>query len=709
MGSAEGSSSGGRAETATRRLAQSSSLYLREAASQPIGWYPWGEEAFREARRSRRPILLDIGAAWCHWCHVMDEGTYSDLEISRLVNEFFVPVKVDRDQNPELDRRYQRDVGVLTGSGGWPLTVFLTPDGETLMGGTYFPPRDQHGHPGLLKILREVSRIWREDPASLRENIAGIQGALQRMEAHAGSQAPRETREAAEAIVASLGQAFDAAHGGFGTAPKFPHPTAVSLLLLQAHRGPDEGAAQNALLTLQKMADGGMYDQLGGGFHRYSVDEAWHIPHFEKMTLDNAHLLRAYGEGLAYSRDPRIEEAVRGILSYVTTQLTSPQGAGFSASVDADNAPGDDGSYYTWSRSQLKSLLSPDELKVVQWRFGLDTDATMPTDPEQNVLYRFLSPAEIADSLKLEESRVVDLLRSAEARMRKAREGRPRPGVDPAVYVSINGYLIGSLALAGRLLHLDDAIAGARRAADHILKRAYVKGKGVAHRAGPGEVGGWGMLEDQASLALGLLDLAEVTQEGEYLALAQEILETTWKEFRDPATGLLQDLSLGLYEGPKVGAVGTPAFPLEDNPHLSANAVVVLALTKLSDLTEEGSHEVRARELAGAILRRVPGAGLFACGAALGALTLEVPALRVLVEGTGPGAEELYRAAVTTYHPRKIVLRDPLGPPFGLPAELVRSPPGGQGSPRARVCRGTSCLPPITDPSDLRAALSRVP
>ena len=277
------------------RLADRSSAYLRSAAEQPIEWYPWGPEPFELARRTGRPILLDIGASWCHWCHVMDEGTYSDPEVGRLLLQHFVAVKVDRDEHPEIDRRYQRQVGALTGEGGWPLTGFLTPEGEVFLGGTYFPPTDGHGRPGFRRVLQEVSRLWHEEPEKIRENAQAIQGALRRM---------RETRSPADrpldvfvaSVLGEIQSSFDPVNAGFGMAPKFPHPTAVSFLLWDAFERGSGSSAERAHETLTRMADGGLFDQVGGGFHRYSVDEGWHIPHFEKMGVDNTALLSAYVE-----------------------------------------------------------------------------------------------------------------------------------------------------------------------------------------------------------------------------------------------------------------------------------------------------------------------------------------------------------------------------------------------------------------------------
>ncbi len=342
-----------------RRLAGSTSVYLRAAAEQGIDWYPWGSEPFEVARRTGRPILLDIGASWCHWCHVMDETTYTDAEVGRLLRQHFVAVKVDRDEHPEVDRRYQRQVGALTGEGGWPLTGFLNPAGELFLGGTYFPPDDGHGRPGLRRVLKEVARLWREEPETIRQNSEAIQASLRRMRDRRTPTTPDLSRFV-DAVRNDIESGFDPVNAGFGTAPKFPHPTTVSFLLWDAFANGREENAERARETLLRMADGGMYDQVGGGFHRYSVDEAWHIPHFEKMGVDNAELLGAYVQGVQQFDEPRFEEVVRGTLGWVREVLANPEG-GWGASQDADNAPGDDGNYFTWTKAELKAALDPDE------------------------------------------------------------------------------------------------------------------------------------------------------------------------------------------------------------------------------------------------------------------------------------------------------------------------------------------------------------
>jgi len=681
------------------RLAGQPSAYLRSAAEQPIEWYPWGPEPFELARRTNRPILLDIGASWCHWCHVMDEGTYSDEEVGRLLAQHYIAVKVDRDEYPEIDRRYQRQVGALTGEGGWPLTGFLTPDGQVFLGGTYFPPTDGHGRPGFRRVLKEVARLWKEEPARIQENTKAIQDALQRMRQTRGP-TQRSISEFIAGVRGEILSSYDPVNGGFGMAPKFPHPTAVSFLLWDAYAHASAASADRAHDTLQRMADGGMYDQVAGGFHRYSVDEGWHIPHFEKMGVDNADLLAAYVEGAQRFGEARFDEVVRGIVGWVRGVLMDPAG-GFGASQDADNAPGDDGNYFTWTRGELKEVLAGDELKFVTRFFGVGTDGRMPHDPDRNVLFRLLSLSEASEGLSLPGGPEAALPRALES-LRTTRSLRPTPTVDRAVYADINGRFIAAFARAGRYLGDETVIADARHAADRLLREAYRADTGVAHRLDPSGARGFGLLEDQVAFATGLLELAGTLSEPTYLMPAVHLLELVDREFRGE-DGLLRDIAPGLYDGPPVGGVTEPSYPLEDSPHLSANATAALAFLRLYALGHEDRWRQKALALLAPIASRLSGSGLFGAGSALAAGLAETSPVTVVIEGTGPEATALLRSARTTWHPNAWVFSGRPPPPFSLPDEV---PSAQSATPRALVCFGTSCAPPVRDPAELRRLLA---
>ncbi|HYA54876.1 MAG TPA: thioredoxin domain-containing protein [Thermoplasmata archaeon] len=682
------------------RLADRSSSYLRAAAEQPIEWYPWGPEPFELARRTRRPILLDVGASWCHWCHVMDEGTYSDPEVGRLLAQHFVAVKVDRDEHPEIDRRYQRQVGALTGEGGWPLTGFLTPEGEVFLGGTYFPPTDGHGRPGFRRVLSEVARLWREEPERIQQNSRAVQGALGRMRA-ARSSSETSLATFTSGVLGELHTSFDPVNGGFGMAPKFPHPTAVSLLLWDEFERGTVASGERAQETLRRMADGGMYDQVGGGFHRYSVDEGWHIPHFEKMGIDNAALLSVYTDGARRFADPRLEEVVRSTVGWTREVLADPRG-GFGASQDADNAPGDDGGYFTWSRTELKDALTAEEFRLLSRFFGVGTEGRMPHDPDRNVLFRLVPLAEAAEGV-CPPAMASRALAAALEKLRAVRAARPTPAVDRAVYADINGRFIAAFARAGAFLGDRTLVADARKAADRILSEAVRPGQGVAHLIEPSGAQGFGLLEDQVAMAAGLLELAGVLAEPKYLAPAVDLLELVDREFRGE-DGLFRDLAPGLYDGPAVGGVAEPSYPLEDSPHLSANASAAISFVRLAALTHEERWNEKARRLLGAVAQRIGGAGLFASGSALAAGLLTSSPASVIVEGRGPEAEALLRAARRAWHPNVWVFAGHPPPPFSIPE--TTGLPAGSNSPRALVCFGTTCAPPVTDPAKVAPLLS---
>ena len=685
------------------RLAGAASAYLRSAAEQPIDWHPWGPEPFEMARRTGRPILLDIGASWCHWCHVMDEGTYADPEVARLLLQHFIAVKVDRDEHPEVDRRYQRQVGALTGEGGWPLTGFLTPDGEVFLGGTYFPPTDGHGKPGFRRVLKEVARLWKDEPEAIRQNASVIRDALARMRAARAPQS-RPLDEFVASIRGDVLGAYDPVNGGFGTQPKFPHPTAVSFLLWDdfARAAPDSAA--KARETLERMAGGGMYDQIGGGFHRYAVDEGWHIPHFEKMGVDNAALLGVYVEGAQRFADPGFDEVVRGTLRWVREVLQQP-GGGFGASQDADNAPGDDGDYFTWTRAELRQVLDGDELKLASRFFGIGTDGRMAHDPERNVLFRLLPLADAAHDLTLPAGPEATL-RSVIERLHSARSRRPTPTVDPALYADINGRFIGAIARAGSLLGDPTVLAEARRAADRFLHDDYRPGEGMGHRLDTSGPHGFGLLEDQVAFAGGLLELAAALGEPRYLAPAIDLLQLVDREFRGE-DGLFRDLAARLYDGPTIGDLAQPSYPLEDSPHLSANAAAALAFVRAGALLHDEAWTAKALALLPPIARRIPQAGLFGAGSALAAGLAETPAASIVVEGSGPTHDALVRAARRAWHPDLVVFEGRPTAPFSTTADLAAL--GPSSSARALVCVGTSCAPPITEPTEIAAALRARP
>jgi uncharacterized protein YyaL (SSP411 family) len=564
------------------------------------------------------------------------------------------------------------------------------------------------GRPGFRRVLAEVARWWREEPERVQENIAQLRSAIDRMRSSAaGPGHPAEGTAFIARVREHLDHIYDPVHGGFGTAPKFPHPTAVSFLLWLGFASDEERPTDRARETLLRMADGGMYDHVGGGFHRYSVDEGWHVPHFEKMGTDNAALLSAYVEGARRFGEPRFLDTVRGTLGWIHDTLEDPAG-GFGASQDADNAPGDDGRYYTWSPTELRAALSGEELRVATRLFGVGTEGRMPHDADQNVLFRSLPEPDLALALGLPEAQLHRTVEAAVARLRVARGRRPAPSVDRARYANINGPMIAALSQASGLLGDRRVLDSARRAADAFLSGGFDPGRGVAHRLDRDGAAGFGLLEDNAGFAWGLVELAGASAEARYLEAAEAILDVIGKAFRAD-NGLLRDIAPTLYDGPSLGPVREPSYPLEDTPHLSANAMAGLALLRVSSLTNRPRRSDEARALLDAMRPHMDGAGLFASGGALVSGLLETPAARIVIEGSGRPAEALFEAAQRAWHPSLWVFRGTPPEPFSLPEELQAAAAGGGPGARALICLGTRCLAPITEPSEIPAALRSAP
>ena len=377
------------------RLKDSASPYLRSAAHQPIDWHEWGEAAFGAAKSQDKPILLDIGAVWCHWCHVIDRESYENPEIAKIINEHFVAVKVDRDERPDVDSRYQSAISAISGQGGWPLTGFLMPDGKPFFGGTYFPPEDQGGRPGFRRILLAVADAYRSKHEELLKTSQALAEAVAKAEAFGGARGEFDLG-VVDSQISSLTQLFDIRNGGFGKAPKFPHASAIDLLLERYRQTGEKHLLAMAETTLEKMAHGGVYDQLAGGFHRYSVDERWLVPHFEKMSYDNSELLRNYLHGWQMAGAPLLRETAESIIGWVNQELSDQESGGFYASQDADYSLDDDGDYFTWTLDELRAALPADESRVMELYFDVEAHGEMHHNPAKNVLWVARSASEIA-------------------------------------------------------------------------------------------------------------------------------------------------------------------------------------------------------------------------------------------------------------------------------------------------------------------------
>ncbi len=470
----------GMSTPAPNSLAHASSAYLRSAMNQPTAWYEWGTEAFALAQAQDKPILLDVGAVWCHWCHVMDRESYESAETAAILNQHFICIKVDRDERPDVDARYQAAVASITGQGGWPLTVFLTPDGKMFFGGTYFPPVDSYGRASFGRVLLAIAEAFRERRTELEIESEELMHQLARSESM-----PGQRGEFSAAIVAKMVQSalanFDRENGGFGDAPKFSYPPMMDLLLDWYARTGEKLAGRVIVTTFEKMARGGVYDQLAGGFHRYSVDERWCVPHFEKMAYDNSELLKNYAHAWQATDNPFFAGVARDILRWLREWLSDRERGGFYGSQDADIDLHDDGGYFTWTLEEARAVLSAEELAVAAAHYDIGEQGEMPHEPEKNVLWVRETVEEIAAKQGRSVETTAQLLEAAKKKLYAARLQRPTPFVDRTLYTGWNALCISAVLQASRVLGEDAELQFALRSLDRLLAEAYLPEAGLRH------------------------------------------------------------------------------------------------------------------------------------------------------------------------------------------------------------------------------------
>ncbi len=680
----------------TNRLATESSPYLRQHAGNPVDWYPWGEEALRVARETDRPILLSVGYSACHWCHVMAHEFFEDARIAALMNELFVNVKVDREERPDLDAVYMQAVQAITGQGGWPMTVFLTPGGAPFFGGTYFPPEPRGGMPGFPAVLRAAHDAFRNSRADVERAAAEITRALRAVPRPEGEDlGPGVVSEA----VSQLVKQSDPRHGGFGGAPKFPHPAAVELLLRHGFPGA-EAAAVAALTTLDRMLRGGIFDQLGGGFHRYSVDAGWAVPHFEKMLYDNAQLAVVYLHAHQLAGDPAHRRAVESTLDYLVREMLLP-GGGFASSQDADTE-GVEGRYFVWTAEQVREAVEAGErvekgeAAALACRvFGVSPGGNF--EDGRSVLSLAVSPEELAAELgqsRVEAAARVDGLRR---RLLAFRERRAAPGRDDKVVTSWNGLALRAFAEAGAALDRSDYVQIGRNCADFLLAELVVEGR-LRRSWKDGAVGVGAFLEDVASAGDGLLAVYEATGEPGYFDAALGFAEEVLARFRDPGGGYFD--------------TAADAEPLllrpsgvEDNPLPAGRSAAAQLFVRLAGLTGEQRWRDRALEIVGPLAAAIGRAPLAFGSLACVLDQVLAPSREVAV--AGPRGAAATRTLLREVWRR----RDPYralawGPAASVPLLAGRS--SIAGLPTAYVCEGFVCRTPVTRPDELAAQLAAV-
>jgi uncharacterized protein YyaL (SSP411 family) len=568
----------------TNRLIHETSPYLLQHAHNPVDWYPWGDEAFQKAKSENRPILLSIGYSACHWCHVMERESFEDEKIAALMNDLFVNIKVDREERPDLDEIYMNAVQMLTGRGGWPMTVFLTPEGKPFYGGTYFPPEDRYGVPGFPKILLGVANAYREKPQDVERSVEQILAALQRMSATAAGDQPVSPDIIAQSAE-KLAQAYDHDHGGLGKAPKFPNVGVYELFLRHYHHSKNDRFLEMVTHTLTQMAQGGIYDHLGGGFHRYSVDEKWLVPHFEKMLYDNAQLVRIYAQVYCVTQEPRFKQVVEETTNYLLREMLSPEG-GFYSTQDADSE-GEEGKFFVWTPDEINQILGEEQSEIFCRIYDVSEQGNFE---EKNILHPILTLEQASKFFRRDLGEIQSLVADAKEKLFRQREKRPKPFRDEKILTSWNGLMLSGLGEAIKVAPHPDYWAAAQRTVNFIFSKMFRDGR-LLHTYKSGVAKILGYLDDHAFLAAGLLDLFEATLERAYLDRAVELAQTMVAEFWDEAEGGF------FYTGRSHERLIAQSKPIFDGSIPSGNAVATQVLLRLFHYTGKEDYWKRAEKI----------------------------------------------------------------------------------------------------------------
>ena len=676
------------------RLINETSPYLLQHAHNPVDWYPWGPEALERARSEDMPILLSIGYSACHWCHVMERESFENEDIAALMNESFVSIKVDREERPDLDSIYMTAVQAMTGQGGWPMTVFLTPDGRPFYGGTYFPPEERGGLPGFPRVVQALARAYRENRGEVVQATQRLIGHIRQVSAGVRSREPL-TADILHQAYGGIAGSFDDRHGGTGLQPKFPQPMVYEFLLRYHLRFESPDALDMVDLTLEKMARGGIYDQLGGGFHRYSTDTYWLVPHFEKMLYDNALLARLYLHAFQTTRKPLYRRVVEETLDYVTREMTHPSG-GFYSAQDADSE-GVEGKFFVWRPEEITDILGKEAAEVVNRVYGVTRTGNFEG---HSILHVAEPPEKAAGELGMAQPELDALLQASKAALLRARESRVRPARDDKVLTSWNGLMLGAFAEAGAVLDRPDYVSYANQNAKFLLHHLR-KGDRLLRTYRDPRAGLNGYLEDYAFLVDGLITLHEATFDQDWLreavALGYGMVDLFW----DEGEGLWYDT------GRDHEALIVRPRDVSDNATPSGASMATDVLLRLAVITGDSELRRRAAESLRSVrelMSRVPaGAGHW-----LGALDLYLSSPREIALIGEPAAEATRVLAAEVYReyiPNRVFVGtdDAETPPSGIP--LLAGRGRIDGAPTAYVCRNYVCGLPVTTPSDLARQL----
>jgi uncharacterized protein len=677
------------------RLIRETSPYLLQHAHNPVDWYPWGAEALEAARSEDKPIFLSIGYSACHWCHVMEHESFEDEEIADLMNRHFINIKVDREERPDLDQIYMQAVLALTGQGGWPMSVFLTPEGRPFFGGTYWPPEPKYGRAGFPQILESVHDAWQNKRGQIDEQAGRLTEALIE-EAERASDEQALSQELLEHAAGNLLRYADTANGGFGRAPKFPHPFDLRVLLRCWKRFDNPEALEHVILTLDKMARGGIYDHLGGGFHRYSTDAHWLVPHFEKMLYDNALLVPAYLEAYQATGEERFADVVHETLDYVLREMTQPEG-GFYSTQDADSE-GEEGKFFVWTSQEIETVLGPDRSKV----FHACYDVTPPGNWEGKTILNLPRPlGECAEALGWDETELRDFLEMCRDDLFEIRQERIAPGRDEKVLVSWNGLMITAMAMAARILGEPDYAQAAQNAADFVLTNMRTEGGGLLHVSKDDEARLNAYLDDYACFLDGLAEVYQATMKTRYLESALELSQHMIAQFADAEAGGFYYTSADHEE------LIVRQKDSQDNATPSGNAMAATALLKLARLCGRTDLEELAAgtlEMLSGQMRSAPSAS----GQALIALDFLIGKTWEAVAVDGEilhDSAQLFIAIDDRFLPNKVILHRPFGVTDEELSPAVRPVLQGKtaqnGRPTIYLCEHGTCQAPIVDTEEL--------
>jgi uncharacterized protein YyaL (SSP411 family) len=680
----------------SNRLARESSPYLRQHADNPVNWYPWGEEAIEQAKKDDKPILLSIGYSACHWCHVMEKECFENEEIARVMNELFIAVKVDREERPDLDHLYMNAVQMLTGNGGWPLTVFLTPELVPFFGGTYFPPEDRAGMPGFPRVLRSVAAAYRSRSDEIGNSGGQLVNALRSFSIPSG-EGEMPSRDLILEAYSSLQRHYDWEYGGFGAAPKFPQTSALGFLLHIASDEEDGRALQMVQKALDCMAAGGIRDHLGGGFHRYSVDRKWLVPHFEKMLYDNATLARTYLDACVLTGNEDYAAVARKTLDYVLREMTGPEG-GFYSSQDADTG-GEEGAYYVWREEEVLSLLGEEVGRIVARYFGVDAVGNF--EGNANVLHLSVSVKALGRLFEVGEEEARRIIDTRTRVLLEARQKRLPPPRDEKVIVSWNGLMIGAMARGYQVLGDERFREAARRAGDFLLRELRTD-EGLRHVWTKRQTKVPGFLEDYAFVVEGLLDLWDADFEVRWLKeakdLADEMIELFWDE---------GNLCFS-FAGPKHEKLIADIPSLQDDPFPSGNSAAVHVLLRLAALTSEGAYRDKAEQVLKSLSQVMKASPTAFTHMISGLHRYLSPLVQVVIVGKDASAAQSHLKAVRSiFLPNATIVLKSAAAAEELEKLVpsVRGKSALKGKVTTYLCVGQSCLAPLTDARKFEKAL----